>query len=410
MLLGLDWLPLNGFGSRSSEARQLGRGKQARWQMLLTSREVHHVAFARKSDSRTAPVCGAVLALRALGAGNYAVVCAVGAEFWMLGVVDGELVARFDIVGDRQTVTGAIEEFFSSEQLEKRVLYSDSEEWGTLLGEGEVRKFSLDILSHSVTKKDLRAARFSPYSSVPVGAVVSLLAVLMLLASGYFYLDYQEAQTKQRQAAAAKKAAAERLAALKKQISATLTEKPTISIGLKNAMAIVGQAPMLISGWKLGGAMCDTTQCQLTYKASELATWDGYISKKPAAWPNPSFGDDIQTVTQIIPMQQPAMTDRESRLPTGYDAKYQIGNLAQRARQVGLVVSMESSTTAIVAAEGLGLSVPTKTGLKITGPAPLAISIASRVPDYAAFHSVTFNNSVDKTKFELIGAFYAKPD
>lgn len=410
MLLGLDWLPMNGISSRSSEARQLGRGKQARWQMLLTSREIHHVAFAGKRDGKKAPICAARLALLALGAGSYAVACAVGEQFWMLGVVDGELVTRFDIVGDRATAVAALEEFFLSEQLEHPILYSDSEAWSELTGAWELRTFSLEILGHSVSKKDLRAARFSAYSSVPVGAMVSLLAILLLSVGGYFYQEYQEQQARQKKAAAAQRAAAERLATVKQQITAILSEKPRIDVGLKNAMAIVGDAPLLISGWKLGAASCNTTQCQLIYKASELATWDGYLSKKPAAWPKPVFGDDIKIVTQIIPVPKVAATSREHCLPSACDAKYQIGNLAQRAKQLGLAVTMESNGTAIVAAEGLGLSIPGKTSLKIAGQAVLASSVASRLPDYAAFQSVIFNNNVDKTKFELTGEFYAKPD
>ncbi|WP_404299037.1 type 4b pilus protein PilO2 [Alicycliphilus denitrificans] len=424
---GLDWVELPGADSHGAEMRQFAHSVNAQWQFQwrLAGKATSSVAFLPKGLTKRAPVAAAALVqaaipdeptcitlidLQALGDDGEP-----GAElqYWVFATVDGKPATRMDFVGNAQAVRTSILDFLSTLQERKGVpVYTDL---GELLDNMpyhfDVRPFTLDILRHSLTKKDFSRARFDRYRPVSL-KVMGFMVLGTVAALGYLLAQGEIEQTQRREAAQARQRDIERNAAeMAQAIDAGINAAPPATAALPAIIGALQDLPLQISGWRLQEIDCKVGACTLTFKGQPLATWRGYMLAKPPSWPAPVFAAEVTAVIQELPVELGAVSRRAAaQLPTREAVRYAMGNLAQVIAPVGLQLGLQTSWER-VAAQGQqqdGLSIPMRSSFTVSGPAVLMGDMATKLPVAAGITSVQIKLD-EKTTFELRGEAYARP-
>ncbi|PMS14657.1 hypothetical protein C0Z18_30895 [Trinickia dabaoshanensis] len=413
---GLDWLELPGLDGKNTEVKQLGRGVNAAWQFVwsVKGKDGEYVAFVSKGEVKKRPVAAAVLVRAAVSEDTYLTLVDIGdGRLWAFAVSDGMPVNRMDRVADATDLMGQVRDFLTSlPDPSKAPIYTDKPELFETLPYGlDIRPFSLEILRHSIRKRDFSKATFSRHSSIPVAGIIAT-ALLASLTAGYvYYQDQAEGEARRHESQARRREIAKRKAALMNQVRAAINAAAPARVAVPAYMDTLRDVPASVSGWRLAAVECEASSCTLTYKAAAFATWNGYLKAKPAGWPAPSFDGDIQRVDQSVPVHLPSLSPRAaSALAPRENVRLKLGNLAQISRPLGLTVTLQSGWEP-VAPKTAGVDdqwVPLKTGFGATGAAVLLRDLAMRLPDDAGVRSVSFKLD-DKITFDLKGEAYANP-
>lgn len=416
-LAGLDWLALPGLDGKRAEIRQLGRGINAAWQYVWSSKSDNYVAFVSKSESKKRPVAAPALVKQAISDESYLVVIDVGdSTLWSFGVVDHMPAGKIDQVGDPAHIMSGVRDFLSTlPDATQAPIYTDRAElFETLPFTLDVRPFSLDILSHSLKKRAASKAAFSGYSSVPMGMIVAgLLAVIGF--GGFFVYEQMTAEQSRHDATvAAQRDAAQRAQQLAQQVAQAINAAPPASMAVSAYLQTLSSLPLHIAGWRLSDVLCSGNTCTLTFEAQPFATWGGYMQSKPAAWPAPVLGTNIQKVEQTVPVNISGMPARTvDLLPNREGLVLALGNLAQLSKPIGITLALANRGEPVAvspnAANGVDPSVPVKAGFSVSGSAALLKDFAARLPEAAGVVDLSFQLTNEKTTFDLKGEAYAKP-
>lgn len=413
---GLDWLELPGLDGKSTEVKQLGRGVNAAWQFIwgAKGKDGEYVAFVSKGEVKRRPVAAAVLVRAAVSEDTYLTLIELGkGQLWVFAVADGMPVNRMDRVADAIDLMGHVRDFLTSlPDPSKAPIYTDKPELFDPLPYGlDVRPFSLEILGHSIKKRDFSKASFERHSSIPVAGILAV-ALFASLAGGYvYYQDKSDDDARRREAQAHRREIAKRNAQLANQVGTAINAAAPARDAVPAYVDALRDVPTLVSGWRLSELECEGSRCTLTYKAQAFATWGGYLKVKPAAWPAPSLDGDVQKVVQSISVHLPPIAPRVAKTLTPREkVQLELGNLAQISRPLGLTVTLQGGWER-VAAKAAGIDdqwVPVKTGFSASGAAVLLKDLAMRLPADAGVRSVSFKLG-EKITFELKGEAYANP-
>lgn len=192
---GLDWLALSGLEGQRTEIKQLGRGVEAAWQYLwsVKGQTDQCVAFVAKGEvkNKKRPVAAAALVRAAIAEDLYLALVDVGDQrLWVFAVKDGIPFKRMDLVGEPGEVMGLVRDFLNTlPEPTKLPIYTDNAALLSVLPYPvDVRPFSLEILAHSIQKRDVSKAAFSRHTSAPI---VQLVVCTGLIAAGCVYYVYQ---------------------------------------------------------------------------------------------------------------------------------------------------------------------------------------------------------------------------
>ncbi|RDU98744.1 type 4b pilus protein PilO2 [Trinickia dinghuensis] len=413
---GLDWLELPGLDGKSTEVKQLGRGVNAAWQYIwsVKGKDGEYVAFVSKGEVKKRPAAAAALVRAAISEDTYLTLVDLGeGRLWVFAVSDGMPVNRMDRVADAIDLMGQVRDFLTSlPDPSKAPIYTDKPELFETLPYGlDIRPFSLEILGHSIKKRNFSKATFARHSTIPVAGIVAV-ALLASLAGGYAYYQDQADDAARRHAALLhRRQLAKRKKELASRVGAAINAAAPARIVVPAYVDALRDVPALISGWRLSAIECEGPDCTLTYKSQAFATWNGYLKAKPADWPAPSLDGDIQRVVQSVPVHLPSIAPRVAHALTQRDkVQLDLGNLAQIARPLGLTVTLQGGWDRVVAkATNVDDSwVPLRTGFSATGSAVLLKDLALRLPADAGVRSVSFKLD-EKMTFDLKGEAYANP-
>lgn len=424
---GLDWIELPGVDTHGVEMRQFARSANAQWQFAwkLAGKATPLVAFIPDGVAKKAPVAAAALVHAAIPDEQTCITLidlqsddsegdtGTSIKYWLFATVEGVPAKRMDFVGNANDIRSLILDFLSHlTDREGVAVYTDLDElFDTLPYRFDIRPFSLDILRHSLTKKDYSRARFERYRPVSL-KVTGLLVLAALGGLGYLLAQEEIEQIQRREAAQARqREIARKTAELAKAIEAGINAAPPATAALPAYSKALQDLPLLISGWRLQDIDCKAGACTLTFKAQPLATWRGYLLAKPSAWPAPVFAGETSTVVQEVPVEiAPGERRAAAALPTREAVRYAMGNLAQVIAPVGMQLVQQNSWER-VAAQGQqndGLSIPMRSTFTVTGAASLFGDIATKLPASAGITSIQIKLA-EKSTFEMKGETYARP-
>lgn len=416
---GLDWLLLPGLDGKSTEIKQLGRGVNAAWQYIWSSKEKEdeYVAFVSKGDVKKRPTAASALVRAAVGDDTYLSLVDVGeGRFWMFAVKEGQPANRSDRVGDVIDLMGMVRDFLTElPDASKVPIYTDQPAlFADLPWSLDVRPFSLDILGHSIKKRDFAKAAFKRHSSLPLGGILVGLALATMI-GGYLVYQHQEEEAARKNAAQTRKRElAKRKQELASAVNAGINAAPAAQVVVPAYLDALDTVPRLLKGWRLRDVDCQGQGCTLTFKAQAFATWDGYMKAKPTEWPAPILDGDIEKVVQPIPVSLPASAARTTaELPQREAMQLALGNLAQVSKLLGLIVGLSNGSQRVATTTGEASKidsqwVPVKYGFNATGSAVLLKDLAKRLPAYAGVTGLSFKLD-EKLTFELKGEAYANP-
>ena len=195
-------------------------------------------------------------------------------------------------------------------------------------------------------------------------------------------------------------------AAVSTAINATVPARVAVPAYLEAARAF----KRLVEGWKLTDVECAGQGCTLTFKAQPFATWAGYLKAKPQDWPPPTFDSDIEKITQPIPVTFPTVAPRTAEaLPPRERVRFDLGNLAQISKTLGLSVTLPSSWARVAGKAGPDEQWVPMVGIYgAKGSSVLLKDLAQRLPDISDVTSVSFKLD-DSLSFDLKGNAYANP-
>lgn len=417
-IAGLDWLSLPGLDGKSTEIKQLGRGVDAAWQFVwsIKGHEDEYVAFVSKGEVKKRPVAAASLVRAAVSEDLYLALVDVGdGRLWTFAVKDGMPAKRMDRVGDAADLMGMVKDFLTSlPEPSKAPIYTDRPElFEKLPFPVDVRSFSLEILSHSIKKRDFSKAAFTWYSAAPIGGIAVGVA-LILLVCGYYAYQIQAEETARREAAQIRqREIAQRKVELATAVSTAINTTPSARLTVPVYLETTGSVPRLVAGWKLAEVECAGQGCTLTYKAQAFATWAGYMKAKPAVWPAPIFDGDIEKVVQPIPVEFPPFDPRTAdTLPQREKVRMDLGNLAQVSKTLGLTITLPNGWQRVAGNPAVASPdeqwVPMTGIFGATGSAVLLNDLAKRLPEVADVTTLNFKLD-EKLNFELKGKLYANP-
>lgn len=417
-LMGLDWLTLPGIESTRDEIRQLGRPVDAAWQFVWQGKGQTEscVALVSRVMSRKRPVAAAALIRAAITEDQYLTLIDIGEErLWLFGVQNGVPMTRTDRVGPAGEVMAqvrdVINQFSSPSELP---IYTDQQALLEALPHSlDLRHFSLQVLSHSLHKRDFAKAAFSRHTSLPV---VPLLLCIGLLAGGCVYYVYQlqAAETARRDASLVREQAiAQRKLELANAVDAAINTSVPARLSVPVYLDATRDLKRLLAGWRLTGLECAAATCTLTYQAQAFATWAGYLAAKPVEWPAPMFDSDTQKVSQPLPVLLPTGTPRTvEALPTRDAANQKLGNLAQVSKMLGVTLTLPSAWARVAGNAAVAVPeeswIPMVGAFSATGSAVLLEDLAARLPMTSGVSSVTFKLD-DPLTFTLEGTVYANP-
>lgn len=425
-VVGLDWLLLSDLDGKSAEIKRLARGVNAKWQYIWSSKdkEDEYIGFVSKGEVKKTPVAAGPLVRAAVSDDTYLSLVDIGeGRLWLFAVKGGLPAKRADGVGDAMDRVGdAIElmalvrDFLTGlPDPAKAPIYTDQPR----LFEGlpwklDVRQFSLEILGHSVKKKDFKKAKFSRHTSLPIGWI--LVGVLLTAVAGgvWAYFDHQAQADRKNAAQTRKRELAKRKEELASAVSAGINAAPAAQVLVPAYLDALRDVPRLVAGWRLASIACQGQGCTLTYKAQSFATWQGYMKSKPAQWPAPMLDSNIEKVEQTIPVSLPATTPRTTAdLPQREAMQLELGNLAQVSKLIGLTITFTGGTQRVAARKEDARKidsqwVPVKYAFGAGGSAVLLKDLAKRLPAYVGVTTLDLKLD-EKLSFDLKGEAYANP-
>lgn len=413
---GLDWLVLPGLDGKGTEVKQLGRGVNAAWQYIWTvkNKEDEYVAFVSKGEIKERPVAAAVLVRAAIQDETYLALVDVGeARLWIFAVKDSMPVSRMDRVAEAADLRGLVRDFLTSLPDPSKVpIYTDRPALLEKLPFGlDVRPFSLEILGHSLKKRDFSKAAFSRHTSVSTGGIL-IGVVLASMAGGYYLYQLQAEATARSDAMQIRqREITKRKSELASAVNTAINSAAPARVIVPIYLDALRRSPLLVSGWRLSDVVCQGQGCTLTYKGQAFATWNGYMKAKPSDWLAPKLDADIQKIVQPLPVLLPSITPRTpSELPTRDKVQLDLGNLAQVSKQVGLTITPQNSWERVAGQSGTvdDQWVPLKSSFSATGSAVLLNDLAARLPEVAGMTHV-FIKVDEKITFEMKGQVYANP-
>ncbi|MBD8577567.1 type 4b pilus protein PilO2 [Pseudomonas syringae] len=419
VVMGLDWLTLPGMDGKREEIRQLGRGVDAAWQYVWAGngQVEDSVAFIARGQSKKRPVAAAALIRAAIAEDLYLTLIEVAEDqFWLFAVQDSVPMKRADLVGTISEVMLLLKDLLSAFQDPTKLpIYTDQQDRLTAAMSYplDVRPFSLEILSHSITKRDMAKATFSRHTAVPV---VPIVLCLLLIGGGVMYYLYQvEAEETARRDASLvrERAVAQRKQELATAVDTAINATVPARVSIPAYLEATHDLKRSLAGWKLTGLECAGSGCTLTYQAQAFATWAGYLAAKPDDWPAPTFDSDIDKVTQSIGVDLPSSSPHTlESLPTRDTVNQSLGNLAQVSKMLGLDLSLPASWARVAGNVAMPLPeenwIPMIGAFDATGSAVLLENLATRLPATSGVSSVSFKLDAPLT-FELKGAVYANP-
>lgn len=417
-LMGLDWLTLPGHDSSRDEIKQLGRGTDAAWEFVWSGKGLtdSSVAFVSRGMSKRKPVAAGALIQAAITENLYLALIDVGDDrFWLFATQNGVPIKRADHVGTFGEVMLLLKDLLSEfADTSTLPIYTDQQDQlATLPYVLEVRPFSLQILAHSIQKRDFNRAGFSRHTSLPI---IPLLICVLLLAGacGYYVYQAQVEDAARRDAALAReRAIAQRKLDLGNAVTAAINTTLPARQSVPAYLEATRDLKRLLAGWRLTSLECSGAQCTLTYQAQAFATWSGYLAAKPAGWPAPVFDSDTQKVTQPLAVQLPSSTPRSlETLPPRAAANLKLGNLAQISKMLGLTLTLPSAWARV--AGNAAVSSPEESWIPmmgvfdVAGSAVLLEGLAARLPTASGVSILKFKLD-DPLTFELKGTVYANP-
>lgn len=420
VLVGLDWIELAGADSIRTEVSAIARPVNGKWQYLWKAQNTYFVAVTGKEKGRSkTPVAGGALLKFAIKEQTYLMVLRIDEErFWLFGAVDGVPGKGMDIVGTKKEVLSTILDFFAHAKMPvgQVVVYSDCISdllVGTVYAGVQAREFSLEVLAHSLSKKQFQKAAFSRHRRRSLVTIIGPVVLVIAAGGWYAYQEHEAAQGRSRAMLQSREEAARRSRETAAQLDKAINERPPLNRSITASLAALDAAPMMLQGWRLMKAECDTSACVITYAAGPFATWRGYEAAKPESWPKPEFGRDIRFVIQPIPVDIPAFERRTvNGLPQRHDLILDLGNLAQTAVQVGVTISLDPNAGPLIVSpagtKGAPLRIPVRIPFSATGAASFTESFAGRLPASAAFKSLTIEFG-EKPSFNIQGEAYANP-
>ena len=412
-VVGLDWLPISDHGERA-EIRELGLGINAAWQFIWRSNGECCVAFLDKEAANKKPVAASGLVKKTITDENYLILIDIGtAGLWSFAVVDGMPVGKLDRVGDESLIIAGVKDFIASFSSVKDVIvYSNQPEiFSRISLELDVRPFSLEILSHSISKNTYIKSYFSRYSRFSTSLVFGLLFIVLVGFSYFGYQSYAEQEIKQKAIKAIQTEKSNNIRKMSQNIYEAINSAPSASIVIPAYMQALKKLPMHIAGWALYEVICKGDSCLLKYKAQPFATWNSYIKAKPENWEAPNLTTDIEKIEQVVFMELPKSNRDIENLISKQELILSLGNLAQVSKQIGLSISLESKGQPVTSMLGLinDIEIPLKMAYSVTGSMDLLSGLAARLPDSAGVDGISITLSPDKTEFNLKGEAYAKP-
>ena len=419
-ITGLDWIALPGLESPGVEIRQLARSANAQWQYTWkkAGKPTPYICFVPRGKSKKKPVAAGMLVSAAIHDQTYMTLIEIDdLQYWVFAAVDGQPAKRMDFVGKAPAVLNSIRDFISTlSGSEELPVYTNLPELlDTLPHRFDVRPFSLDILAHSIQKKDYSQAKFQRYS--PLSLKVTLFVSFALLASaGYSIFQDQIEQMQLRQAAKERQIEIDNKL---KELSASVEKEINSSQPIAHVMPALWHAlsslPIQINGWKLTSIFCEALACTLTYQAQSFSTWRGYMLAKPSEWADPSFTADTAIVNQSIAVELVESHKRNAEQLQSKDSlRYELGNLAQLVAPLGMQLRFLSNWEKVIEQgqpqkNGLErLNIPLRSEFTVTGPSILLTDFSQRLPVDASFQSLSIKLE-DKSTFELKGQMYARP-
>ncbi|WP_421556732.1 type 4b pilus protein PilO2 [Pseudomonas kitaguniensis] len=426
VVAGLDWLSLTGLESKSTEVRHLGQGADVAWEYIWAVKGDNRddrasVALLTKQQSRKKPIAAAPLVQAAVGEDAYVVLVRLiddlagdqdEPQYWLLAVDEGLPVTRMDQVGTLNEVMAAFRDHVNGKG--QLPVYTDQPEFlDGLPYDLDVRHFSVSILSHSIKKRDVAKATFRRHTTLPIMPILFVAGVL--IGGGvYWVLQMQAEEAALRDAALIRqKAVEQRKQELASAVSLALNSTLPANIAVKAYLSTTKDLKRSMEGWRLSSLECAKDTCTLTWKAQAFATWAGYLKAKPREWPAPVFDNDIEKVTQPLPVQLPSFEPRAANeLPPRDQVRQGLGNLAQISKNLGLAISVPASWQRVAGNPALNSPeeqwVPMAGDFTASGSAVLLEDLAQRLPNTCDVASVTFKLDTPLT-FELKGKAYANP-
>lgn len=415
--VGLDWLTLPGLEGKREELRQLGRGNDAAWQLVWTAggQVESKVALLSREQSKKRPVAAAALVRSAITEDLYLTLIDVGDDqVWLFAVENGMPLKRADLAGSLAEVMLLLKDLLSNFSDPSKVpIYTDQQEKLKALPYPlDVRPFSLEILGHSIQKRDFAKATFSRHTSLPIVPILMCVALISGAAMYYFYQLQAEEVARRDATINRERAVAQRKQELASAVDTALNTSVPAKVSVPAYLEATSGLKRSLAGWKLISLECADIQCTLTYQAQAFATWKGYLAAKPHDWPTPVFDSNTEKVTQPIVVQMPESQRRTSQaLPTRDPVIQKLGNLAQISKMLGVNFTLPSSWARVAGNAAMPLPeeswIPMIGAFDATGPAVLLRDLAKRLPDACGVTSVTFK--LDDPTFELKGTVYANP-
>lgn len=416
--VGLDWLTLPGMESKRDEIKQLGRGIDAAWQFVWEAKGQvdSSVAFLTRAQSKKRPIAAAALVRAAIAEDLYLTLIDVGDDqLWLFAAQNGVPIKRADLAGSPAEVLMLLKDLLNNfGDPSKLPIYTDQQERLKALPHTlDVRPFSLEILGHSIQKRDFAKAAFSRHTSLPIVPILVCVALIAGAAVYYFYQVQAEEAARRDASINRERAVAQRKQELASAVDTALNATAPARVSIPAYLEATSELKRSMAGWKLISLECANAQCTLTYQAQAFATWKGYLAAKPHDWPTPLFDSDTERVTQPIVVQLPEIERRTLEgLPARDPVNQKLGNLAQVSKMLGLSLTLPSSWARVAGNAAMPLPeenwIPMIGAFDATGSAVLLKDLANRLPDVCGITSVTFKLDNPLT-FELKGTVYANP-
>ncbi|WP_117144099.1 type 4b pilus protein PilO2 [Pseudomonas coronafaciens] len=417
-LMGLDWLTLPGLDGTRDEIKQLGRGADAAWEFVWHAKGQTEscVALVSRAMSKKRPIAAAALLRAAISEDQYLTLIDIGDDqLWLFAAQNGVPIPRTDRVGTVSEVMAQVRDVINGFSNPSELpIYTDQQTLLQALPRSlDVRHFSLQILGHSLHKRDFGKAAFSRHTSLPVFPLLFCLA-LLAGACAYYVYKLQAEETSRREASLVReRAIAQRKLELANAVNTAINATVPARISVPAYLESTGDLKRLLKGWRLTGLECAASTCTLTYQAQAFATWAGYLAAKPKSWPAPIFDSDTQKVTQPLPVELPTSPARTVEVLPPRDAINQkLGNLAQVSKVLGVTLTLPSAWARVAGNTAVAVPeenwIPMIGAFSATGSAVLLQDLAARMPTTAGVSRLTFKLDEPLT-FTLEGTVYANP-